>query len=638
MEDLKKWITLCNEALRTSDEAPYLDISNPLLDGDVPKIMAEQEYLGCAEELLTEDPSDLTLRFGLLYPLRASAMKNPCPVDASKINSDSRTNAFQHLAALCIPEQINDLRSLRFELHNSYLAGHWQLAQRLLRRMETLDLLPLGESLAVSGYLAFLGLFGRRIQYELLNDEGYDFSWNWSVPEAVWSSQNGYWAYTRPEFVKQGSPAHWIITGWCANPKAPQIIGYPPGTLDFTRPELPVMNTDGQGLFTVESVVNVIHERYRSFDALPSFQLTEEQKIRALWARRRLQDAITAAPEFAQQYRPIWARVLYAVGEFGEAAEEYEAALHERFSFDNPEDSAVCEDYEWELKFMTALCYRRAGDFERASETLESEMSSGKTTWGASWWIAKWYSEDGHYDRAADLIVKESESPLALPESWQVSTILALAKLSHVDDQIHQFVERLARTNPEMQAVIEGLSEQLWPNFALLSRQSQDYWLHAVAELHGSSLFPGAESISANTAIKDFAWIVEHELRTRIFDTFRAETSVGEAHKSAIKDSREWGDNKFFNFVTSAHPQLTFGMMVTALEECQHSVIPTHIRFLHHVLAVSPRILDSLEELRNINQQRNPAVHTDRKFKKTDVFVFARVCVKALDSLVTPDA
>jgi hypothetical protein len=493
--------------------------------------------------------------------------------------------------------------------------------------MQQLDILPAEQVAAIEGYISFLQVFGRRIQFEYWNEEGYEFCWKWSLPEIP---GDAFLSFSHPEILQQGSDAHWIVTTWCANPRTGKSVGWPPGELNFQRPSLPLMESKGADEVTVESVREYVHQQFHNFDPLQPFLLDEEEKAQLVWAKRRLRDAVTVSAEIGRPYRTVFARILYGLGEFHEAGEEYARAFSERFLF-RP-DVGKGEDYSWELSFMTALCFRYAGELERAISALQPDP--GRFLMGSNWWIARWYSEEGYYDLAADQLVEQSETPLSIPESWQLSTVLALAKLSHSDDTAERFAERLAKTNPEMEGVIVGLTEQLWPSFGMLSKESKAHWLHGIAELHRAPLFPGAQGISANTAIKDFEWIVEHELRTKLFGSFRSAASSGETREMVNEDYRKNSNDLFLRFLVASQPRITLGAMLFALEDCQNPRLPTYHHFRGHVASRSRQVFSKLIELKEIKQYRDPAVHTDRVFQKSDALRMERKCRGFLDTLL----
>lgn len=122
LPDLHDWILRCRRIVDDITRSPYLDAAYELKPEEQWANFWNtkfDDYIEAAEQLLSQRPSDLALRFALLYPLHKTGTL-PLP------EHDQRKNAFRHLVALCIPEEIADLRTLQFELHNSYLASDWE--------------------------------------------------------------------------------------------------------------------------------------------------------------------------------------------------------------------------------------------------------------------------------------------------------------------------------------------------------------------------------------------------------------------------------------------------------------------------------------------------------------------------------
>ena len=251
--------------------------------------------------------------------------------------------------------------------------------------------------------------------------------------------------------LEQGSVPHWILAAWCSNPRAPKAVFVRTEFVDFSQPELHFEKArlEFEG-------AKFIHEVYRDFEPLPPFSLGDEHRTRLVEAKRSLEDACQMGPTVAKSYRTMLARTLYALGDLTEAAEQYRMARSEAFGFQDLSKGYI-QDYFWELTFMRALCLRRSGKTHDAVSTLEDEPEGESPRIGFAWWAAKWLSEDGLFDQAAAHLTKESEGPLSVPESWHLSTPLALVKLSREEDRAEQFANELKRGNPELQEIILGL-------------------------------------------------------------------------------------------------------------------------------------------------------------------------------------
>ena len=150
-------------------------------------------------------------------------------------------------------------------------------------------------------------------------------------------------------------------------------------------------------------------------------------------------------------------------------------------------------------------------------------------------------------------------------------------------------------------------------------------------------MFQGVEGVSANHAIKDFAWIVEYELRSRLFDTFRTVAQAGDISQRAQKDPETWRRNAFFKFLVSPDPEITLGAMTAALDKCLYPASQTHRDFKKHVEGIAKSILNHLSQLKQVKEFRDTASHPDKVFRKTDALKVARTCQSILDALVLTD-
>jgi len=154
-----------------------------------------------------------------------------------------------------------------------------------------------------------------------------------------------------------------------------------------------------------------------------------------------------------------------------------------------------------------------------------------------------------------------------------------------------------------------------------------------IVELHGAAL-PASEGVSANTAIKDFEWIVEYELRVGLFDPFRAIVQAPEQAAVARKDSREWPENRLFRFLVSRSPEIWLGTMIAGLDDCRKSVIPTHIELRKYIENNSAAIFEHMRELTRISSFETPLFIRGRPFEEATPLKIARDVQSFLDALM----
>ena len=155
-----------------------------------------------------------------------------------------------------------------------------------------------------------------------------------------------------------------------------------------------------------------------------------------------------------------------------------------------------------------------------------------------------------------------------------------------------------------------------------------------MVQLHGLAPIPAADRIAANSAIRKFGWILEHELKARVIDQFRNVIS-GDAQlkEQADTDSDPKLRDKFSRYVARKHGELSLGSMLGALKHCRDSSIQTHVEFGRFVEARFPRLLSALADIKTVNDYRDAASHPTRVFDRATALMVANACRTSLDAL-----
>ena len=330
-------------------------------------------------------------------------------------------------------------------------------------------------------------------------------------------------------------------------------------------------------------------------------------------------------------YGPLLARATFALEDFREAAGLFERGLEDRTLFTDPDGPS--QDYLWELLFSAAWAYRLAGDHERAIETMRKGVGANASLPGAAWWIARWYSECGRYEDAAQFLKLESENELYPPESWLLSSILALAEVAKTEeDRAQRFVEDLARKNPVLLQVMRGVIQEHWPSFVKLQPDSQRCSLHAVCETHAEPIIPEGVPENYRSAVRDYGYVVEHELKSKIFDRFR-EHVIKDAE--LLRKSREEYEraraDPFLSFIRWDQRGITLGQMIAAIETSAQPATDTQKALFQWVKRRFVRIYDCIPALKEMNAERVRATHQSPVYERGHVLEIASKCREALD-------
>jgi hypothetical protein len=267
-------------------------------------------------------------------------------------------------------------------------------------------------------------------------------------------------------------------------------------------------------------------------------------------------------------------------------------------------------------------------------------MLSSALPWpGAAWWVAKFYSECGKYEAAAEFLKLESETALPPPESWLLSSTLALGEIAKGPEGVRaeKFVRELERKSPEFMRVLHGFTEQYWPQFCKLEREPQQCWIYAECLIHKEPLTPEFLVRDLRSAVKEFGWVLENELRTKIFKPFREQRVHSDRQlleKLRQRYNRDPNDSFVAFIVSDSNAErggLTLGEMISALEGSADASSPTGDALLRWLKKRFERIHQCIPRMWEVNSKRREAIHLNPVYKQQDVLSIASLCQRALD-------
>jgi tetratricopeptide (TPR) repeat protein len=586
---------------------------------------------------LAQAPGDMGLRLAALYPLRRAGLSNVFQGQSYRywhVTTGDELKAFKRLVGLCVTEKLNSLIEFKFELHNVYLAAAWDEAREIFSRMALLGLLPPAEMHALRGQFWFLSVFGRQIEYEM-SESDLLCDWVYSLPEAF-KRDTEFSRLARPELLQEGSPQHQVLVAWCTNPRPPEPI---PG------PEPPRLAEDGL-LFDPSDrdepaqrhelsaeggreLPLTLHHKYRDFKPV-TFGLTGALKDRLVWAVDDLRLAEKSAGHLGARYRPLVARAEFALGNFIEAGAAFDKAFEGRFAFGKSETTR--EDYAWEILFSSAWSYRLAGNYEQAVATLRKGLDSKSPHVGLRWWVAKWYSECGKYAEAAEELRRESEDLIRPPDSWLLSSILALAAVAEgEEDRAKSFGDRLRRDSPEIHRLLHSIVAEQWPRFEKLQADCRTAWLYAVWQTYLELPIQGGELHNFRAAIYQYGWILERELRSRIFERFRERVLKDQSlNTKSIQEHHRWPKDDLLCYLQKKQYTLTLGKMIKIIEDASSLRNETEGALVRWLQKRFPNLNASIPSMKKLNSEWRRVKHETPAYQRSDVVNNSSLCKEAL--------
>jgi len=430
----------------------------------------------------------------------------------------------------------------------------------------------------------------------------------------------------------------------------------PPPTLLKEAPCERDANRDLPLSLSEESVRRYFHQEYRSFEPIKPPNLTDDQKVRLSAVVDDLKQVVDIGGALAVPYCPLLARALFAMGRFKEAAGVFEPMIDdlnaerasrekdlsrkikEGIEFDELFD-AIMEpslDYDWEIYFSAAWSHRLAGDSESAIATVQRLAASDPHARGTGYWIGRWYAEDGNYEKAAPYIRKELDDRFSRREFWQLRAILELSARAGEREEAATFLEDLEKKNPALLHALTGLIAEHWSGFKSLDRESQSRWLFAELQVHWDPPVRELYPAHLNSAVREFGWVLEQELKVRVFEVFRKRVAADPVLRSALnEDYGEDMQDPFFRFLRKK-PEITLGQMRVALEHCGQSELKTHQSFSRwvHEQFSSLQEVSTIEMLKSVEEQRDRATHENVTFKVPEVLSVAHATRKVLSAVL----
>jgi len=402
-----------------------------------------------------------------------------------------------------------------------------------------------------------------------------------------------------------------------------------------------------------ESVRRYFHQEYRSFEPIKPPNLTDDQKVRLSAVVDDLKQVVDIGGALAVPYCPLLARALFAMGRFKEAAGVFERMIDdlgpERESRNKDLLQKIKEgvelwdalrgespDYGWEMYFSAAWSHRLAGDPESAIAIMQRLATDDPSAHGTDYWIGRWYAEDGNYEKAAPYIRKELDDRFSPREFWQLRAILELSARAGEREEAANFLEDLEKKNPALRHALTRLIVEHWPGFKALDRESQSRWLYAELQVHWDPPVLELYPAHLNTAVREFGWVLEHELKVRVFEAFKRQVVTDPALRGHLKeDYFEYMQDLFFRFLYKK-PEITLGQMRVALEACGQSELKTHQNFFRWLRQRFSSLHEpgTIEILKNVEEQRNRATHENVTFQVPEVLKVADGTRKVLSAML----
>jgi tetratricopeptide (TPR) repeat protein len=349
-----------------------------------------------------------------------------------------------------------------------------------------------------------------------------------------------------------------------------------------------------------------------------SAKLIDRAKV--LDSSHHLKKALSGNPELNSVYS-ILARCQFALGEFQEAAKNYERVLAHQSGLEPNEKAIVLRS--------AALCYENAGEIQNAIESYKRLLNERQDERGIFLRIAELHVKQipPNVKAACEALRKEFEENPPSDNDWTLSTILMLAESVDSSDTHEVQLREFFRANPAHTQFVDSFLKQYWPVFDSMSKPAQLKWVYGVSLMH----FPSFSNL--REAVGYFATAVEIELRSRVFAKFREQLQNAEPLKEQWPKKKELSALQHF---LKGSDRLTLGEMVTVLDLCKRPQEEILKRFGGMIQGAGINLNKIGLLLPKINRVRKPAIHSDQPdqpISETEWMEAPKLCRDILETL-----
>lgn len=351
--------------------------------------------------------------------------------------------------------------------------------------------------------------------------------------------------------------------------------------------------------------------------------VTEEDKDHLRDAIKHLEKAVASEHSLPASTRFMLARSYASIGDGYNSAKHYKWMLDHQNLF-----RQSCVDEQGPLsnmnmnmeRFSKTLvpgihaclvnAYDDAGELDKAISAAEAWITACPDHLGTYERMARLQQERPNPVAAAECMRKEYDRNPALGEDPNISIILALGgiiSLSRLDEAL----KSIAATHPQEHALVESVVKNHWPAFAQLDTDSRQRWVSG-AWLLGTNAPQGA-----GISVHCFAWVVERELRTAIFEPF---AEYVRSHSDVLEQCTDDEATREFCRYLKGRGLFTLGPMFKVFGFTRRPASRIIASFAEWLKRDRPWLISGLDRLRTdkIVYFRNREDHADIRTIKTD--------------------
>jgi len=376
-------------------------------------------------------------------------------------------------------------------------------------------------------------------------------------------------------------------------------------------------------------------------------QLDQKMRETARDARNDLEKAIHSREDLGPPYHAMLGACHLALDDYAHAADEYNIVLNTETTFRGfmvldfvkaavrqqdhvdvnglmkilreSDPSSFKKDFKPDLLQVLAKCHLLAGKPDKAEAVYQQWASEYRDDPQVHLHLAEFFAQEADYEKAYRALRKAVDLKPELEQELPYKVALPLGAIAAEYLDLDKLTREAIKEHPEVEKLLDSLLPDVWSTYSKLRPESRAAWRTACIQTY---YIPSIQPVSASQfrqiGAEKFAKAVEIELRQRVFEAFKTETSEDVNVKALAEQARTDSKASLFAEFLVHKRKLTLGQMAFILREGRAGKdklfmllgkwVREHFPGLDDAQLVS---LKKISELRNLESHESAPLNVD---------------------------
>ena len=232
--------------------------------------------------------------------------------------------------------------------------------------------------------------------------------------------------------------------------------------------------------------------------------------------------------------------------------------------------SSFLKDFKPDLLQVLAKSQVLAGEREKAKAIYRQWAIEYPNDPQVYLHLAELFAQEPNYKEAYNALRKAVDLNPELEQELPYKVALPLGAIASEHLDLDRLTREAIKEHPEVEKLLDLLFPDVWPNYGKMSPEARKPWLLAsVQTYYLPSILPASATQCRQVGAEKFAKAVEIELRQRVFEPFKTETSESLHVKAVIEQAKTDQKARLFAEYLVGKGRLALGQMAFILREAR---------------------------------------------------------------------